>query len=150
MRDDAGVTLLEAICVLAIVAMLAMLALPAIPSGTSRPGLEAYALDTAALLKSDRFAAMRGNVQVATTLDSAAQTIRAGASDRAVQIPADVGFDALLPQRCGNRKVEATIDFFPSGMSCGGTIALSRLGVVYQIRVNWLTGGVEVLAVAKQ
>jgi general secretion pathway protein H len=32
-------------------------------------------------------------------------------------------------------------------MSCGGTIALSRSGVGYQIRVNWLTGGVEVVPV---
>ena len=31
------------------------------------------------------------------------------------------------------------------GMSCGGAIALTRLGVGYQIRVNWLTGGVEVV-----
>jgi general secretion pathway protein H len=30
-------------------------------------------------------------------------------------------------------------------MSCGGVIALTRLGVGYQIRVNWLTGGVEVV-----
>ena len=40
-----------------------------------------------------------------------------------------------------------TISFFPSGMSCGGVIALTRLGVGYQIRVNWLTGGVEVVPI---
>jgi general secretion pathway protein H len=32
-------------------------------------------------------------------------------------------------------------------MSCGGTIALTRLGTGYQVRVNWLTGGVEVVPV---
>jgi general secretion pathway protein H len=37
------------------------------------------------------------------------------------------------------------IVFFASGMSCGGVIALTRLGVGYQIRVNWLTGGVEIV-----
>jgi general secretion pathway protein H len=149
-RADSGVTLLEAICVLAIVGMLAALALPAIPKGTSRPGLEAYALDVASLLKADRFTAIRDRVVVATSLDAAAQTIRSGVDDRFVQLPPDIGFDALLPQRCGNRSVQATIDFFPSGMSCGGTIALSRLGAVYQIRVNWLTGSVEVLEVEKR
>jgi general secretion pathway protein H len=30
-------------------------------------------------------------------------------------------------------------------MSCGGTIVLSRLGAVYEIRVNWLTGGIEIV-----
>jgi len=34
----------------------------------------------------------------------------------------------------------------PSGMSCGGVITLSRLGMIYQIRVNWLTGGVDIVA----
>jgi general secretion pathway protein H len=28
-------------------------------------------------------------------------------------------------------------------MSCGGTIALSRLDTAYEIRVNWLTGRIE-------
>ena len=37
------------------------------------------------------------------------------------------------------------IVFFASGMSCGGVIALTRLGAGYQIRVNWLTGGVEIV-----
>jgi len=37
------------------------------------------------------------------------------------------------------------INFFGSGMSCGGTIELTRLGAGYQVRVNWLTGGVEVV-----
>ena len=58
-------------------------------------------------------------------------------------------FQALLAQRCGDRRVRATIDFFPSGESCGGVIAIARQGVGYQIRVNWLTGGVEVVATGK-
>ena len=29
---------------------------------------------------------------------------------------------------------------------CGGTIALARPGMGYEIRVNWLTGGVEIVA----
>ncbi|WP_158818610.1 prepilin-type N-terminal cleavage/methylation domain-containing protein [Methylocapsa sp. S129] len=146
---ESGFTLLETVCVLTIVALLAALSLPALPRATSRPRLEAYALDVAALLKADRFAAMLGGAPVATALDPLTMTVRSGASKRSVELPRDVGFDALLPQRCGARAVEATIDFFPSGMSCGGAIALSRLGVVYQIRVNWLTGGVEVVAVEK-
>jgi general secretion pathway protein H len=54
MRGEDGFTLIEVICVLAIVAMLAAIILPALPRGTSRARLEAYALETAALLKADR------------------------------------------------------------------------------------------------
>jgi general secretion pathway protein H len=37
------------------------------------------------------------------------------------------------------------IQFLPSGMSCGGTIFLSRLGTTLEIRVAWLTGAVEIV-----
>ena len=55
------------------------------------------------------------------------------------------GIDALLPQRCNEAPAFHTISFFATGMSCGGTIALSRLGAGYEIRVNWLTGGIEIV-----
>ena len=51
----------------------------------------------------------------------------------------------MLAARCNQRPAGPTIRFFASGMSCGGAIALTRLGVGYQVRVNWLTGGVEVV-----
>jgi general secretion pathway protein H len=65
-----------------------------------------------------------------------------------VVLPRDVGFDAVLATRCNQRAAGRTIDFFPSGMSCGGTIALSRPGGGFQVRVNWLTGGVEIVPVS--
>ena len=54
-----GFTLLEMVCVLAIIALLAAVLLPSIPHETSRSRLQAYALQTAALLKTDRSAAPR-------------------------------------------------------------------------------------------
>jgi general secretion pathway protein H len=139
-----GFTLLEIVCVVALLAILAAILLPAIPRGTSRTRLEAYAIEAAALLKADRNAAIRRRVQVATLIDAPARTIRSGASGRIVQVPDDVGFDAVLASRCNQRAAGPTIRFFATGMSCGGTIALTRLGNGYEIRVNWLTGGVEV------
>ena len=132
---------------LAIVALLAALVLPAIPRDTSQARLAGYAVEVAALLKGDRNAAIRDHVPVATTFDTDRRDVRSGASDTAVEIPADVTFAALLAQRCSGRRAGSTIDFFPGGGSCGGTIAISRNGVGYQIRVNWLTGGVEIVAV---
>ena len=43
------------------------------------------------------------------------------------------------------RRRGRTISFFATGMSCGGTITLSRLGAGYEVRVNWVTGGIEVV-----
>jgi len=145
----AGFTLIEVVCVLAIVALLAALVLPAIPRATSQERLAGYAVEVAALLKGDRNAAIRRRAQVATSLDSERRIVISGSNASVVEIPADVTFEALLAQRCGDRRVGATIDFFPSGSSCGGVIAIARQGVGYQIRVNWLTGGVEVVPTGK-
>jgi general secretion pathway protein H len=146
-NGESGFTLLEIICVLAITAMLAALVLPAIPRGTSRSGLEAYAIATAALLKSDRNAAMRRGASVETGLNSIAGTIHSGAGATMVQLPVDVAFNAVLPERCDGRAAGTTIAFFPSGMSCGGTISLSRLGSTFEVRVAWLTGGIEIVPI---
>jgi general secretion pathway protein H len=140
-----GFTLLEMAGVVAIVAMLAAILLPLAPRATSRQRLAAYAVEAAALLKADRTAAMRRNAQVNAQVDAPGRVIRAGSTRRVVQIPDDVSFQALLPLTCNERPARSTISFFGSGMSCGGTIVLSRLGTGFEIRVNWLTGGVEIV-----
>jgi general secretion pathway protein H len=143
---EEGFTLLEMVCVVAIVALLAAILLPAIPRATSRSQLEAFALETASVLTTDRSEAMRRHEQVATAVSAVARSIRSGATGRFVSIPADVAFNAVLPARCNERPAFSTIRFFASGMSCGGSIILTRLGSGYEIRVNWLTGGVDVVA----
>src|SRR5262245_21651337 len=85
---QAGFTLLEIICVVAVIAMLAAIVLPAIPVGTSRPRLQGYALETAALLKADRTAAMRRRSEVATVVDAPRRTVRSGLNGRTVRMPA--------------------------------------------------------------
>jgi general secretion pathway protein H len=140
-----GFTLLEVVCVVALVAILAAIVVPALPRGTSRARLESYAIEAAAMLKADRDAAIRNRVQIATEVDAPLRLVRSGATGRVIRVPDDVRFDALLAARCNQRPAGPTIRFFASGMSCGGTIALTRLGIGYQVRVNWLTGGVEVV-----
>jgi general secretion pathway protein H len=140
-----GFTLLEVVCVVAIIAVLAAVLLPKMPRGTSRPRLEAYALEAASLLKLDRNTAIRRHVQIATSVNAISRSIRSGATGRVIYVPNDVVFDAILPDRCNQRPAFSTINFLASGMSCGGAIALTRFGVGYEIRVNWLTGGIEVV-----
>jgi general secretion pathway protein H len=144
--NEDGFSLLEVVCVVAIVAMLAAVLLPRVPQGTSRPRLEAYAIETASLLTADRNAAIRRRAPIATEVNAMARLIRSGATRHVIRVPDDVVFQALLPQRCNQRPALSTISFFASGMSCGGAVVLTRNGVGYEVRINWLTGGVEIVA----
>ncbi|MFG1302085.1 prepilin-type N-terminal cleavage/methylation domain-containing protein [Xanthobacter sp. V3C-3] len=141
----AGFSLLEMVCALAIVAALAALALPRLPLATSRSQLEARAVELAALLKADRAAALRRAVPVATELDAPSGRIRSGAGGRALRMPSDVRMETVLPQLCNGAPAGGRIAFLPSGMSCGGVVRLTRGGTGYEVRVNWLTGGVEIV-----
>src|ERR1700686_595477 len=75
-----GFTLIEIICVLAIIAILAAIVLPAFPHGTSRPRLEGYALQTAAILNADHNAARRHHTEIATVITPPLRTIYSGAT----------------------------------------------------------------------
>jgi general secretion pathway protein H len=144
-RGEDGFTLLEMVCVLAVVALLAAIALPAMRRNTSRPELEGYAVRTAALLMADRNAALRRRAQISTLVEAPERYIRSGATGQSVRLPNDVSVGAMLAATCAGRPSGQTVDFFPSGMSCGGVVTLARPGMGYEIRVNWLTGGVEIV-----
>lgn len=134
------------VCVVAIVAMLAAIILPRAPGGTSQPRLEGYAVEVATLLKADRNAAMQRRVGVSAQVDARGRLIRSGARGQVLQLPDDVVFNALLPERCNGRPALSTISFFANGMSCGGVIRLVRFGHGFEIRVNWLTGEIDIAA----
>ena len=141
-----GFTLLEMVCIIALIAVLAAVLLPALARHTSRAQLQAYALEAATVLKTDRDIAIRRHADVATLVDAHARAIRSGATAQALRIPEDVRFDALLPKTCRQYAALSTISFFADGMSCGGAIALTRQDQTYEIRVNWLTGRIEIVS----
>src|SRR5438270_9743371 len=99
----AGFALIEILCVLAIIGLLAAIILPAVPRATSRAKLESYAVQTAALLKADRTAALRRQIQVATQVDAEARSIRSGVTGRVIRFPADVVVDTYLASRCADQ-----------------------------------------------
>ena len=84
---EEGFTLLEMVCILAVIAMVAAVVLPNISRNTSRPRLEAYAVETASLLKADRTAAIRHRGQVVTQVDAIARTLRSGSTGQILRFP---------------------------------------------------------------
>src|ERR1700728_2513417 len=110
--SERGFTLLEMVCVLALIALMAAVLLPFMPRHTSRSRLQAYVLQTAALLKEDHNAAIRRGTGIATLVDTRSRVIRSGANTEVVRIPDDVDFEALLPRTCNRREPLSTIRFF--------------------------------------
>jgi general secretion pathway protein H len=146
-RPDAGFTLIEVVCALAIVGLLAAVLLPNMSRRTSPLKLKAYAVETAGLLRTDRTAAMVHSATVETLVDARARRLRSGSSNRVLSIADDVRFTALLPETCNGRTVSGSVSFLASGMSCGGIISLSTSAAAYDVSINWLTGRIEIAAI---
>jgi general secretion pathway protein H len=142
-----GFTLLETVCVMAIIAMIAAFALPTPFHGTSHVGVQQLAMRVASLLEADRYAAIRRRSTVSTSVDVRARLIRSSIARRDVAIPRDVDFRANVSSDCQSRKDGASVDFYADGRSCGGVLAFNEGRSGYEIKVNWLTGGVEVVAI---
>ena len=143
-RDQQGFTLLETVCALAITGLVAALALPGLPPHTSGPKLEALAREAASLLAADHAAAMHGAQCIDSLIDISRRSIRSGASRRSIALPDDVNLATVLAARCNGIAKGSVITFLPNGMSCGGTISLTREGKGFDIKVNWLTGGIDI------
>jgi general secretion pathway protein H len=137
---DAGFTLIEVMAVMLIVAMVAGLAVTMTP-GTGRPGLEAVALQTAALFRRERLGAVLTARDRAVAVDGDSRAFVGDGGDR-VAIPRDVRVDILgVDAQWSGR--QAVVQFQPDGASSGTVVKLSRAGAAYEIWVNWYTGRVS-------
>ena len=141
-----GFALIEILCVLAIIGLLAAIILPAIPRSTTRAKLESYAVRDrgAAEIRPQR--ALRRQVRVATQVDARGARRSAPASPgrpsacRATWSCRRCWRRAAPIARRGGRSIS-----FRRACRAAATIALARPGMGYEVRVNWLTGGVEIV-----
>lgn len=133
---------------LAVVLMAAAIIWPAIPRGTSSAGLAATVMDVATMLRADRTGAVRDGLRVGTVINLDGRTVR-DATGRTVTVPRDLAFEIVTATACslGGRRYQIT--FNPDGSSCGGVVRLAKDGRSFRIRVNWLTGWVDVVGPEK-
>jgi len=140
---EAGFTLLEVTAVMLIIALVASLVVTLAP-GTGRAQLKALALETAALLRRERLdAILTGHVRQVSI--DAEQRALVGDGRDSVLIPRDVVLDVLGVDEPWSGRA-SVLRFEPDGASTGAVLTLSRQEAKYEVRVNWYTGIVTVIA----
>jgi general secretion pathway protein H len=141
-----GIVLLDLVLAMAVLGFVMLLLMPWLPSGTTTGRHAAYALEVAAVLKTDRTAAARSGREVATQVDVAARTIVSGATRQVIALPDDLTLDVIASDICTAGNGRFNIAFAPDGRSCGAVINISKGSRDWRIRINWLTGFIDVVA----
>lgn len=145
--DERGFALYELVLALAILGLVAGVVYPRLVRAPGPVEIGATAQQIAALLRSDRNVALRGRRDVVARVDVDDGVVISGASGQGVRIPAGVKIEFVQSSR-EMSAVGGGVRFRPDGRSSGGFLSLRRGSVVYNVSVNWLTGGVLVAAQA--
>jgi general secretion pathway protein H len=145
---SSGFMLLEMVLALTILLVLFAVVWPKFGNGTNNAQQVAVAYDIATLLRTDRSLATRDNRQTATRIDLAARTVT-GAAGRSILIPRDLDVEVTTARECTEGGQRFIIVFAPSGGSCGGVILLKKKGRAYAVRINWLSGMIDVVQMPK-
>jgi general secretion pathway protein H len=136
--------LLDLALALAILLLLFAVVWPLVDRGTSPAQQAATALDIATLLRVDRSSATRDGISTGTRIDVAGRTVT-GANGRRVRVPGDLAMEVTTSPRCVEGLQRFVILFAPDGSSCGGFLVLKKGGQAFAIRINSLSGMVDVL-----
>lgn len=143
-QRQSGIILLDVVLALGLIGLVLLLIMPAFQAGTSPARQAGYAARVAAILKEDRNAAARTGTEVVTSFRLSDRRVISGSSPRSVVLPRDLTVDLISSGHCPNRLGVANIVFSPDGRSCGGVFRLAKRDNVWRIRVNWLTGFIDV------
>jgi general secretion pathway protein H len=140
--------LLDLALALTILLLLFAVVWPIAGPGASNVQQAAMALDIATLLRVDRSSASSKGQPVATRFDLARRTV-ISAAGRRIDVPGDVAMTVTTGVQCVEGAQRFVIIFAPDGTSCGGTVMISKGMQSYAVRINWLSGMIDVTSVPK-
>jgi general secretion pathway protein H len=138
-----GYVLIDVIATLAIAGLLLMLAQPNFARTTSPTGLHALLTRIVATLKDVRSSAMLQNTPVAAVFDGRMRTVSAGTE--VISLPRDLDVRVVSGEACRSNGQRVEFVFRGDGTNCGGILRFAKDKWVFRIRVNWLTGHVEII-----
>ena len=138
-----GVTLVELLVVLAILAGVAALASPSLSKSLAGHRVDAAARDIATSLRQSRARAIGRQDETVLVIDVAARSYTAGGETRTLGLPegALLVLNTARSERLGEHR--GGFRFFPDGSSTGGTVAVHWTALSRSVRIDWLTGLIE-------
>jgi general secretion pathway protein H len=142
-----GFMLLDMALALTILLIISAIVWPFVRS-TSSTQQAATALDIATLLRTDRSSAHNRGIPTGTRIDLDQRQIT-GSTGRRVAVPTDLAIEVTTGPKCIEGSQKFLIVFAPDGSSCGGVVTLSKRGQAYAIRINWLSGMIDVISLPK-
>jgi general secretion pathway protein H len=142
-RGSSGFMLLDAILALSIALLLAIVIWPLVGARTAGAQIAAAALDITTLLRRDRTAASLQGRPSGTRFDLSRRLVT-DATGRSVEIPRDASLEVMTAPQCADGQQRFLITFAPDGSSCGGVLTLREGSLAFRIRVNWLSGMIDV------
>jgi general secretion pathway protein H len=139
-----GFTLIELMLVLMLMGIASVMVLPNIEKGMQDREVRRSALGLAAAARNLRSRAIDEGMPQLLVLDIGQNNYRAARSAE-VHLPADVKFAAVVGGEIVDGEARQFV-FFPNGSSHGGSIALlGGHGISYAIRLEPLTGKIQVV-----
>ncbi len=139
-----GVVLLDLVLALAVIALAAYVLMP-VPSGSlSQNDVKADAVRVAAIFRQARTDAIRGHAPVDVVVDAMGGFVDGPAGS--LQVREGIRLAWSTSSQCPLDSGRRALRFLPDGRSCGGVLTMTGAGYETRLRVDWLTGRVELAA----
>jgi general secretion pathway protein H len=144
-RTEGGFTLIELLVAVAILALVMALSLPLVRSAPRSQALQSTVTELAAACRLVRARAIRTAAEQALTLDLAARIYQADGVTGPRVLSPHVAIRLETPEGEHLGGSAARIRFFPGGGSSGGLLVIEDGRRRASLRVDWLTGSVDVV-----
>jgi len=141
-RGQRGVVLLDIVAALAVVALVAFVLMPKPRSATGAAELTAEAVRISAEIRKGRAKAIGGGGTVDVLVDPDKRKVQVQGAT-AVTVRNGVDMRWVTSNQCPLRQGRRALRFLADGRSCGAVMTLSVTGRSIELRVDWLTGRVE-------
>jgi general secretion pathway protein H len=139
-----GIVLLDVVLALAVMALAAYVLMP-VPTGSlSRNDVMAEAVRVGAVFRQGRTMAIRDRSPTDVVVDVMTGEIEG--PGEIVSVRQDIRLVWSTSSQCPLDRGRRALRFLPDGRSCGGVLSLSGSGHEALLRVDWLTGRVEMTA----